>query len=271
MRGVFVTGVIDYLIEKKIFFPHVFGTSAGACNGCSYVSRQAGRAYGTSTEYLGNPRFGGMKSLRKTGNYFNPEFIYHEIPDNLYPIDNETFKKSGVDFKVAITNCITGEAEYPRIRDLHDDIKYIQASASLPVLSQMVPIDGYVYLDGGITDSIPVMESVREGNRKNVVVLTRPIGYRKKPSHAIMPVIRAKYIRYPNLVKAVENRYVFYNRTLDYINKGVEDGTVFVIAPLGDLDIRRTEMDKEKLRKAYEEGYFVAEGLIDRMMEFLED
>lgn len=83
-------------------------------------------------------------------------------------------------------------------------------------------------------------------------------------------MIRAKYIRYPNLVHAIENRYMFYNRTLDYIEQGVKEGNVFVIAPLGDLDIGRTEMDKDKLKKGYEEGYFVAEGLHDRMMEFLE-
>lgn len=270
MRGIFCTGVIDYFIEHEIYFPHVFGTSAGACNACSYVSRQAGRAYGTSTEYLKNPEFGGWRSLRKTGDFFNVNFIYHEIPDELYPIDNETFKKSGVDFKVTITNCITGEAEYPQIHDLHDDIKYVQASASLPLLSRMVPIDGYVYLDGGICDSIPVMESVREGNKKNVVVLTRPLGYRKKPNYTIMPMIRAKYIRYPNLVKAIENRFSFYNRTLEYIEQGVKDGTIFAIAPMGNLDIGRTEMNKDKLKKGYEEGYFVAEGLKDRMFEFLE-
>lgn len=271
MRGIFVTGVIDYFLENKIYFPHVYGVSAGACNACSYVSRQVGRAYGTATEYLDDPAFSSIKSLRRTGNYFNADFIYKKIPESLYPIDNDVFKASGTEFRVSMTNCITGEAEYPQVNDLFEDIDYVRASASLPLLSELVPIDGYCYLDGGIADSIPVIQSVKDGNTKNVVVLTRPLGYRKKPNKAIMPMIRAKYHRYPKLIEAVEKRYIFYNESLKFIEEGMKNGTVFVIAPMGDLNIGRTEKNKVKLRKAYEEGYFVAEGLSARMQAFLDE
>lgn len=269
MRGIFAAGVIDYLLDNDIRFDSVYGVSAGACHACSYVSGQRGRAYATSTDYVDNPEYCSLKSLRKTGNMFGANFLYHKIPEELYPIDNEAFKERGMEFHVAVTNCITGKAEYPQIKDFFDDMEYIRASSSLPVLSQMVPIDGYVYLDGGIVDSIPVKESERAGNDKNVVILTRPCGFRKHQTPA-MPVIRAKYRRYPNMVEAMAERFHVYNDTLDYIADGVAKGSIFVIAPMGPLDIGRTETNKDKLKKAYEEGYYVTEGLSQKLKNFME-
>jgi len=269
MRGIFAAGVIDYLLDNQIRFDHVYGVSAGACHACSYVCGQRGRAYATSTDYLQDQDYCSLHSLRKTGDMFGADFIYHRIPEELYPIDNEAFQKSGITFKVAMTNCITGRAEYPQIRDMHEDMEYIRASASLPVLSRMVPLDGYVYMDGGIADSIPVKESEKDGNEKNVVVLTRPCGYRKHSTTAVMPVLKAKYSRYPKMLEAIKNRSRVYNETLDYIGEGVAEGRIFVIAPMGPLDIGRTELNKDKLRKAYEEGYYVTEGMSKKMKEFL--
>ena len=269
MRGIFAAGVIDYFLDNDIRFENVYGVSAGACHACSYVCGQRGRAYATSTDYLGNPDYCSVHSLRKTGDMFGADFIYHRIPEELYPIDNEAFLESGINFKVAITNCITGEAEYPQIRDMHGDMEYVRASASIPVLSRMVPLDGYVYIDGGIADSIPVIQSEKDGNEKNVVVLTRPRGYRKTSTGAAMPILRAKYGRYPKMLAALKKRARVYNATLDHIWRGVDDGSIFVIAPMGPLDIGRTELNKDKLRKAYEEGYYVAEGLNEKMREFI--
>ena len=53
------------------------------------------------------------------------------------------------------------------------------------------------------------------------------------------------------------------------VGEGVAEGRIFVIAPMGPLDIGRTELNKDKLRKAYEEGYYVTEGLSKKMKEFL--
>ncbi|MDD6155345.1 MAG: patatin family protein [Eubacteriales bacterium] len=270
MRGIFTAGVIDYFLDRGIKFDNVIGVSAGACHACSYVSGQRGRAYTTSTEYLKDPRYCSLESLRKTGDMFGADFLYREIPEKLYPIDNEAFMNSGVKFQVAVTNCITGEAEYPYVRDLSKDMQYVRASSSMPVLARMVPLNGYVYMDGGIADSIPVKQAEKQGSSKNVVVLTQPRGYRKKKaSPLIMSVIKAKYRDYPQMIKALESRTEVYNDTLDYIDREEKAGRLFVIAPLGSLDIGRTEKNKAKLKKAYNEGYFVAEGLGDRLKAYL--
>lgn len=269
MRGIFTSGVIDWLIDQDLRFDVVYGVSAGATNGCSFVTGQRDRAYATATEYLKDPEFAGLQSLRKTGDYFNTDFIYRRIPEELYPIDQEGFSERGMRFLVNATNCITGEADFFEIKDMHTDMNYVRASASMPLLSRIVPLDGYVYLDGGIADPLPVREAFRAGCERVVVVKTQPEGYRKKPSRAIMPLIRARYRRYPKLIRTMAERHVRYNASLDYIDEQVRAGKAFVISPMGPLDIKRTESDRNKLKKGYMEGYFVTEGIGEKLKRFL--
>ncbi len=250
----------------------LFGSvSAGACHGCSFVSGQRGRAYATSTDYLDNRDYCSLRNLRRTGDLFGSDFLFHKIPEELYPIDNEAFKKSGIRFQAVVTNCETGCAEYPVISDMFCDAEWIRASSSLPFLANMVEMDGKLYMDGGIADSIPLAQSIRQGNEKNVVVLTRARDYRKKaPSAASLGLMRLKYKAYPKMCEAYAERYKTYNRTLELIAEEEKKGSTFVIAPMGPLDIGRTEKNPDKLRKAYREGYLVAEALGEKLKSFLD-
>ncbi len=268
LRGIFAAGVIDYLLDNDIIFDHVMGVSAGACHACSYVSGQRGRSYAVSTDYLNDKRYMSMDSLMKTGDLFGVDFIYHKIPEELYPLDNEYFIESGITFRAGVTNCLTGEAEYPEVKDLIKDVDIVRASSSLPMLARMVEINGTPYMDGGIADSVPVRASESFGCEKNVVVLTRPAGYRKEPEK-LTKVVALKYHKYPKMVEALSRRDDVYNETMDYIEEGVNKGTIFRIAPMGDLGIGRLEKDPVKLRKAYLEGYYITEGLSDKLKEFL--
>ncbi|MBR3211821.1 MAG: patatin family protein, partial [Firmicutes bacterium] len=242
LRGIFAAGVIDYLLDNGIVFDHVMGVSAGACHACSYLSGQRGRSYAVSTDYLNDKRYMSMDSLAKTGDLFGVDFIYHKIPEELYPLDNEHFKESGVTFRVGVTNCITGEAEYPQVKDMIEDVDLVRASSSLPLLARMVYINGTPYMDGGIADSVPIKASEAFGCEKNVVVLTRPAGYRKDPEK-LTKVIGMKYRKFPKMVEALKHRDEVYNETMDYIDEGVAKGTIFRIAPMGDLEIGRLEKD----------------------------
>ena len=271
MRGIFTAGVIDYLLEQEIYFDHIYGVSAGAGHGASYAARQHGRAYAVATDYAGEPQFCSMKSLLKTGDLFNADFIYHQLPEKIYPIDNETFLASGTKFTAVCTDCVSGEAVYLPVKDLLKDMDAVRASSSMPIAARMVPIGGRVYLDGGITDSVPLAQARAEGYDRIVVVLTQPHGYRKKKSSgaALLPLIRAKYYRYPRLVEAMARRAEMYNEEMELIEQAEKAGEIFVIAPLGDLGIGRTEMDKKKLYTGYKEGYYVAEGLGEKLRAYL--
>ena len=269
MRGIFAAGVLEYLLDNDIKVDYVIGVSAGACHGCSYVSGQKGRAFAVCTDYMDDPRYGSVQSLLKTGDYFGKKFMYHTIPEELNPVDNESFKKSGIRFEVGVFNCITGESEYPEIKDMFEDVDWIAASASLPLFAKMVDIGGYQYMDGGLSDSIPVKHAQEIGCDKVIVILTRERGYRKAASKSI-PLIKAKYKDYPKLIEALKRRHTVYNETLEYIDGEEKKGNVFVIAPVKDLGVGRLEKDRNKLKNAYLEGYYVTESYGDKLKAFLE-
>ncbi|MBR5514729.1 MAG: patatin family protein [Clostridia bacterium] len=269
LRGVFTAGVIDVFLEKGIEFDTVTGVSAGACHSCSYLAKQRGRALSVCIDYLDNPEYCSFRSLVKTGNMFGEQFVFHDIPEKLYPVDNEEFKKSRSSFYVSVTDCVTGKAYYPKINDLFEDVEWIRASSSLPLVSKFVYINGKPYLDGGIADSVPIEFSINSGNDKNVVVLTRDRSYRKKPEK-MFAAMRLKYSRYPELLDAIKHRHEKYNDALDLICKLEKEGKIFVIAPEVPLAIGRTEKNKEKLELGYKLGRKAALVNMKALKDYLE-
>lgn len=268
MRGLYTAGVLDYFLDLGMEFQEVYGVSAGICNACSYLSKQRGRSLRVNTEYLEDPRYCGMESFLKTGDLFGADMLYDVIPNELDPYDYEIFEKYPGRAYAVVTNCETGQAEYMRLREMHEDILAVRASSSLPMVSRMVEIEGNYYLDGGISDSIPLIQSMKNGNQKNVIVLTRDPSYRKTPSKT-MAAFRVRYHNYPRLIQQMEHRHIRYNKTLELIRKGQEAGRVFVIQPQKPVEIGRIEKDKEKLEALYHVGYEDARESYESLMDFL--
>lgn len=268
LRGCFTAGVIDVFLENGITFDTVTGISAGACHACSFLAGQRGRAISVARDFIDHPEYCSMRSLLKTGNLFGEQYVFHDIPEKLYPIDNEAFKKNPTEFYVGVTDCESGKAHYARIHDLIEDIEWIRASSSLPLVSRFVEIENKKYLDGGIVDSIPIRFSVEHGCKKNIVVLTRDRSYRKSGEH-LYPAMRIKYRNYPKLLRAVRSRQAAYNDTLEYIYKLEAKGEVIVIAPEVPLAIGRTEKNKEKLTIGYKLGRKAAMRKLNEIKEFL--
>lgn len=270
MRGVYTAGVLDYFMEKNLYFDDCYGVSAGACHISSYVSKQIGRSIKVTLDYINDKRYCSVNSLIKTGDMFGVEMLYDLIPNKLELYDYETFNKFKGNFYSVVTNCKTGKAEYMKIKDMKKDIIAVRASSSLPLLSRIVEINGKEYLDGGITDSIPIKKSIKDGHKKNVVILTRDKTYRKsKPK--FLSFFKLKYKKYPNLVKAIENRYKMYNETLDFIEEEKAKNKVFIIQPKLPVKISRIEKDKDKLKELYDQGYEDAKELYEDLMKFLEE
>lgn len=270
MRGVYTAGVLDYFMEKNLYFDDCYGVSAGACHISSYVSKQIGRSMKVTLDYINDKRYCSINSLIKTGDMFGVEMLYDIIPNKLELYDYETFNKFKGNFYSVVTNCKTGKAEYIKIKDMKKDIIAVRASSSLPLLSRIVEINGKEYLDGGITDSIPIKKSIKDGHKKNVVILTRDKTYRKsKPK--FLSLLKFKYKKYPNLVKAIENRYKIYNETLDFLEEEKAKNKVFIIQPKLPVKISRIEKDKDKLKELYNQGYEDAKELYEDLMKFLEE
>lgn len=269
MRGMFTCGVMDVMMEHGIEFDGAIGVSAGAAFGVNYKSKQIGRAIRYNTRFCADKRYGGIHSLLTTGNIYNTDFCYNEVPLKHDLFDFETYESNPMEFYVVATDVETGKAEYHKYEGKDDHcFDWIRASASMPVVSQMVDIEGRKYLDGALADSIPVKFFESIGYDRNVVILTRPKSYTMKRNQ-MMPIIRAKYRKFPKLVASIENRHRVYNETLAYISQMERAGKLLVIRPDEALPVSRVEKDPEKLREAYEIGRNAAEAQIDRIKQYL--
>lgn len=269
MRGMFTAGVIDILMENGVVFDGAVGVSAGAAFGCNYKSRQIGRVIRYNTRFVQDRRYGSLRNLLRTGNFYSTDFCYGDVPLKYDVFDFDAYDRDPMDFYVVCTDVETGRAVYHRYTGWADHgFDWIRASASMPLVSQIVEIDGQKLLDGGIADSIPLAYFQRIGYAKNVVILTQPRGYVKGPNRA-MPLIRAKYRAYPRLVEALERRHIVYNETTAYIEDAERRGEVFVIRPGAAIPVSRTEKAPAKLRNAYQLGRQAAEDALPALVRFL--
>ena len=269
MRGMFTAGVIDVMMEKAIEFDGAIGVSAGAAFGCNYKSKQIGRVIRYNTRFSRDKRYGGFRVLLKEGNFYSKQFCYEEVPLKYDPFDYDTYERNPMEFYVVATDVDTGKAEYHVLADRHDHgFEWIRASASMPLVSRMVEIDGRRYLDGALADSIPVQYFESMGYDRNVVILTQPEGFRKKPD-TLLPLMKLYYKKFPKLVEAIVTRHQQYNAALDHIACREAAGELLVIRPLEKLPIGRTEKDPDKLRRVYEMGRRTAEDRIGEIQNFL--
>ena len=268
MKGVYTSGVLDFFLDKDIEFSSIYGVSAGACCMGSYLSKQKRRALEVNIDYLDTRKYCSIESLLTTGDLFNVDMCYHLIPEYLHPYDYDTFNKyKGKAFSV-VTNIQTGKPEYFRIRDMKKDIDKVRASASLPLVSRNVKINGAYYLDGGISDAIPLRKSILDGNAKNIVVMTKEEGYIRKPASQL-GLMKLSYLRYPKVHELMAQRHMEYNDTVEYIEEQKQSGRAFVIRPKRVSLVGRIEKDVKKLEALYEEGYQDAEACYEEMIHYL--
>ena len=269
MRGLFTAGVIDVFMENGIAFDGAIGVSAGACFGCNYKSRQIGRVIRYNKRFARDPRYCSWTSLAKTGDLFNADFCYRELPMELDVFDAAAYESNQMEFYVVATDCATGKPIYRRL-DKADQLAFdwIRASASMPIVSRPVKIDGGEYLDGGLSDGIPLRYFESLGYGRNVVITTRPHGYRKFPTwkvKLVKPLLR----RYPIIYKALKTRYTWYNETLEYIDSRVASGDALLIAPAAPLEISRVCHDPEQMQRVYDIGRETGEQNLAKIKRFL--
>ncbi|MBP1573003.1 MAG: patatin family protein [Oscillospiraceae bacterium] len=270
MRGMFTCGVIDVMMENGIKFDGSIGVSAGACFGCNYKSGQIGRALRYNIKYSNDKRYCSITSLIKTGDMFGADFCYNQIPNSLDVFDYEAFKENPMTFYVVATDIDTGKPVYKKIDSCNqNDLEWIRASASMPLVSRIVDIDGRKFLDGGISDSIPLRAFEKIGYDKNVVILTQPKNYRKTPNKA-MGIMKLSMKKYPQLIKAMENRHVMYNKETRYAFSQQGKGNALVICPDEPLPIGRIEHNPDVLMQVYNIGRQKATEMLNDIKAFTE-
>ena len=266
VRGIYTAGVLDAFMDNNILFDGVIGVSAGAVHGCSYVSGQRGRSIRYYLKYLHHPEFMSLRSLFKTGSLVGHQFCYVQLPETLDPFDYRAFAASPMHFYAVCTNLETGKAEYIHMKEsFHMD--YLEASASMPMVSKIVEINNKKYLDGGVADSIPLSAFTSMGYDRNVLVLTRPADYQKKSSYH--PIMKQIYRDYPAFLETLKHRHLHYNQTLQEIKKAEAAGKILVIRPKQPLPVKRMEKNLKKVQYAYDLGYQDGIENIEKIKAFL--
>lgn len=270
-RGIFTSGVLDYLMEQKLEVPYVIGVSAGACNAVDYVSKQILRTKECMLDAQLDHELYGIHTMLKTKYFMNMDLIFDQFPNHDYPFDFETFRRSKTRCLLATTNCLTGRAEFLEEYEGKDRLMQIcRASSSLPFAAPVVKVDGIPMMDGGVADSVPVRKAIDDGYLFNIVILTRKRGYLKKESHHSMKLADFYYHKYPKLSQALMRRNHIYNRTMELVDHLEEKGRLFVIRP-EEVTVSRTERDLEKLEDFYWHGYETAKEAWPALLEWLSD
>ena len=268
MRGMFTAGVIDVFMENGIDFPAAVGVSAGAVFGCNLKSRQIGRVIRYNKRFCQDKRYCSLRSLLRTGDLYGADFCYRELPEVLDPFDKQAYEENPMRFTVVCTDVLTGKPVYRQLDRVDENcFLWMRASASMPMVSKPVEVDGYTLLDGGMSDAIPLRYMQENGYPENIVILTRPRSYVKKPADAALMKIGLH--RYPAMVKVMQKRHEMYAFEREYVFACERQGTAPVLCPDADLPLSRTERDPEKLQSAYDEGRRIALRELDKITNFL--
>ena len=253
MRALFTAGVLDALLDiKELDIDGIVGVSAGALFGVNYVSGQKERAIRYNIKYARDKRYMGLYSWITTGNAVNEEFAFYEIPFKLDVFDQEKFKQSKIDFYVVMTNVESGKSEYVLIKDVFRQMEYLRATSALPFASKIIEINGKKYLDGGISDSIPIDYCESLGYDKIILVLTRPENTHKEDKLNFL--YKLVYRKYPNLVERLINMGKDYEVVLKKIEDLENKNKIFVIRPPKVLKIGRLEKNEDKIQNVYDIG-----------------
>lgn len=269
MRGLFTAGVLDVFIENDITFDGMVGVSAGATFGCNFKSKQIGRTVRYNLKYAGDKRYGSFESLIRSGDFYDTEFCYHTLPNELFPFDWDTFLSNPMKFYLVATDVKTGNPVYHEMKKRGDDeLEWLRASASMPLVSKPVEVDGYELLDGGISNSVPLEFFEHIGYNRNVVILTQDAGYVKTaiPAGFLTKLLLKKH---PAIYTAMTKRHIMYNAQIDYIKNKEKNGEVFVIRPPEPLGIKRVEHDRNELERVYKSGRSTALSHLQDLKEYI--
>jgi predicted patatin/cPLA2 family phospholipase len=267
-RGLFTSGIIDVMMAHDVWPDGLIGVSAGAAFGCNYKSRQMGRAIRYNKAYAHDPRYSGIRSLLTTGDYFNAQFAYHTMPRQLDVFDNEAFNANPMQFYAVCTDVETGKAVYKHLEQASDTTyDWIRASASMPLVSRVIDLEGHKLLDGGVADSIPLAYFESIGYDRNVVILTQPEGYLKE-HNKLMPLLRLSLRKYPKMIEALDQRHLMYNRQLDYVSEAEREGRCLVIRPKESLPIGHISHNPDEMQRVYDMGREEGERRIADIIRF---
>ncbi len=257
MRGIFSAGVLDGFIDRHYRpFDFCIGVSSGSTSLASWLANQRERTYDIITHYSCSPKFINFRRFAMGGHWLDLDWLW-DILAQEHRFDMETFSAQPMPFYIVTTEIDSGKAAY--IQANPDNIELaLKASCSVPIAYRHYPrLDNIAMTDGGIADSIPVVKAYEMGAKEITVILSRPLGYRKKAAKASWLLKRA-FKEHPKLAKAMLKRTESYNRAIDFILAPPADCKINIIAPPDTFAVNRLTTNQTKLNDGYKMGLALA-------------
>lgn len=253
MRGLFTGGVLDVMADRGLLCDRVIGVSAGALYGYNYVAGTTGRGSFVNVKYCSDPRYLSLRSFMRTGNVYGRSFAFDEVPNRLERFRYASFDDSPMTLVAVSSDLDAGEADYHAFTNAEDDLPYLIASSSMPLVSRTVEVDGKRLLDGGTCDSVPIVYAKMTRPGKKIVIRTQHASYRKRPNK-LMALMNQRYAEFPDYLERASMRHYEYNRTCKMLERMHRDGEAFVISPPVPVQVSNIEHDPRKLLALYEQG-----------------
>ncbi|MBR3361701.1 MAG: patatin family protein [Lachnospiraceae bacterium] len=261
-RGLYTQGFLDAMMINDINLSCVIGISAGALSGVNYVSGQIGRSGRINLTYRHDGRYVGLRAFLKSHSPLDISFLVEERGIIKEKLDEERFYRPEQRFIAVTTNELTGETVYFEKGKCNDILKAVQASATMPIISPPVMIDGVPYFDGGCSCNFPYQWAMEQGYRKILVIRTRELSYRKEVKESKLSL--RMYQKYPAFARKLADRDSIYNQDCDDVERLHHEGQLLLLAPSQPVTVTRLEKDMEKLGDLYWLGY---QDCIDRLEE----
>ncbi len=264
-KGLYTLGVLDCMMKNDVNLTTVTGVSAGALSAIGYVSGQIGWGARIDLTYRHDKNYCGIGAFKRDRGITGFSYLFDDILKAL-PLDEERLYDSARKLAVSAANMLTGKVEYFE-KGKCDLFRVVQASASVPFASKPVLINGVPYLDGGCSEKIPLSWQGLANGKKTVVVRTRELSYRRKPGAP--KLTKLVYRKYPNFIKSLERVNEEFNRTVDELERGARDGSIFLIAPSKPVEVTRFDGDMDKLGNLYWLGWNDMAARIDELKSYL--
>lgn len=258
LRGFFSAGALQALLDDDIRIPYVIGVSSGSLTALAYASNGLDAFVSLTGS---RQRFFRWRNLvDDERGVLDTDRFFRAAADQF-----ETFRRSGVHLELAATRAADARQVFfsgEEIGSQADLLAKLKASAAIPVLMDRIRVNGEVYVDGGIIDSVPVTKAIRDGKTRHIILATRPPGYRKGPQR--MEYFLRKWLRpYPQLKVAMQTRHIRYNQMMSRLETLETEALALVIRP-ASIRQGRLEYDPVKFQIAYRDGY---QAVVDRLEE----
>jgi predicted patatin/cPLA2 family phospholipase len=266
MRGIFAAGVLDeFLAQQYQPFTSYFGVSAGATNVAAYLCKQATRNYKVITDYSCRPEFINLPRFVKGGHLFDLDWLWQETVREI-PLNTDEFTQSPHDFYIVATAIESGQAHYLQATG-SEMVEQLKASCAIPIAYRDYPkINGIAMTDGGVADSIPVKKAYEMGASEITVILSQPLGYRKKDVKVAW-LTKQLYKNTPALAQASLQRSKNYNSSIDFLHNAPPDCKINIIAPPAGFKVGRTTKNRALLDIGYQMGINEAKAYIRNYYE----